>query len=60
MVRREYDDIIADAIRNLFSKDNPSLVSGEKTPIVFNKLKFNKLQDKNYFSIRTRKFAERH
>ena len=23
MVRREYDDIIADAIRNLFSKDNP-------------------------------------
>ena len=41
-------------------KVNYSLVSGEKSPIVFNNLNFNKLQCKNYFSIRTRKFAERH
>ena len=37
-----------------------TLVSEKKSPIVFNIFNFNKLQGKNYFSIRTRKFAERH
>lgn len=37
-----------------------SLVSGKKFPTVFNNLFFNLLQEINYFSIRIRKFAERH
>ena len=45
----------------MYYKDNNYHLSPEKkSPIVFNNLNFNKLQGKNYFSIRTRKFAERH